>query len=1049
MPEHSEKQTLKQYNQSFAKELARLNAGQREAVEQIEGPVLVIAGPGTGKTHILTARIGRILMETDAQAANILCLTFTDAGVIAMRERLLQFIGPEAHRVHIYTFHSFCNTVIKDNLELFGRYDLEPISDLERVDLVRKLLDNLEGDHLLRQKTSDPYFYEKHLQDLFKRMKAEDWTPEYIRANIEAYLKDLPLREEYIYKVNRKEFKKGDLKQWKIDEEQQKMDRLKSAVDLFPVYTKMMEEAQRYDFEDMILWVLRAFENNQALLLNYQEKYQYFLVDEYQDTNGAQNRILKNLINYWESPNVFIVGDDDQSIYEFQGARLKSLVDFHNDHQPDLRLVVLKDNYRSSQHILDASRVVIDHNEKRIVSSLDGIEKILTAQNDNFAASTIKPSIVAYPNRMHEDIDIILQIERLREESFPLQEIAIIYAKHKQIVNLTTLLEKKGIPYNTKRAVNILDLPLVRNFRTLLQYLQLEYARPFSGEHLLYKILHFNFLRIEQRDLTKLSLHVAAKGFKDRVYWRNLIGDEEALSKLNLKNPTSILQCADLLNGLIGDFPNYSLPAFIERLTNRSGLLAHIMKQDDKLWYLQVLTTISNFIKNETIKNPRLDLKRLLELLSSMDSNRLPIGLQKSVRASDGVNLVTAHSSKGLEFQHVFILDAVKDQWEPTRSRGGRRFPFPDTITLSGEEDAMEARRRLFYVAITRAKETLSISYANKNPENKPLQRSAFVDEILEETDILIEEREVDAEVVLEAQYLALTESQAPVIPEADKAMVAGVLENFTLSISSLNRFLKCPLSFYYEVVLRVPTVQSEAASYGTAMHFALMRIFERMRASEDKTFPEVGSLITHFEEEMKRQRAYFTKKEYQRRLEIGRINLTAFYNQQIDSWPKHVLLEHEVRNVEFNGVPLNGTIDRIDILGESKVHIADYKTGRIDSKRLQKPTEKNPLGGTYWRQLYFYKILFEASQQDKLASSGGISYLELNKKNVYPIKNIAFEAKELQLVKDMITSSWKKIKAHEFYEGCGEKDCSWCNFLKDNMVIDSLVNEEVEKLDD
>ena len=352
-------------------------------------------------------------------------------------------------------------------------------------------------------------------------------------------------------------------------------------------------------------------------------------------------------------------------------------------------------------------------------------------------------------------------------------------------------------------------------------------------------------------------------------------------------------------------------------------------------------------------------------------------------------------------------------------------------------------------MAITRAKEKLSISYANKSPENKALQRSAFVDEILEETDIMIDEREVDAEIVLDAQYLALTESKAPVVPEADKAMITSVLENFTLSISSLNRFLKCPLSFYYEVVLRVPTVQSEAASYGTAIHFALMRIFERMRASEDKTFPDATSLITHFEEEMKRQRSYFTKKEYERRLEIGRTNLTAFYNQQVASWPKNVLLEHEVRNVELDGVPLNGTIDRIDILEDNKVHIADYKTGRIDSRRLQKPTEKNPLGGTYWRQLYFYKILYETSQQNKFARSGAISYLELDKKNLYPIKNMEFEAKELQLVKDMIKDSWKKIQAHEFYEGCGEKDCSWCNFLKDNVVVDSLRDLEVEALDD
>ncbi|MEO1628827.1 MAG: UvrD-helicase domain-containing protein, partial [Bacteroidota bacterium] len=156
------KSVVRKRNEVFTKELARLNSRQREAVEQIEGPVLVIAGPGTGKTHILAARIGQILLQTDALAANILCLTFTDAGVLAMRERLIEFIGPEAHRVHIYTFHSFCNKIIQDNLEYFGRRELEPISDLERVELIRSMLDKLPPGHPLRRKANDPYFYEYH-----------------------------------------------------------------------------------------------------------------------------------------------------------------------------------------------------------------------------------------------------------------------------------------------------------------------------------------------------------------------------------------------------------------------------------------------------------------------------------------------------------------------------------------------------------------------------------------------------------------------------------------------------------------------------------------------------------------------------------------------------------------------------------------------------------------------------------------------------------------------------------------------------------------------
>ena len=189
---------IQHYNEAFLRVLEELNPQQRQAVDQVEGPVLAIAGPGTGKTHILSARIGRILLETDAQAQNILCLTFTDAGVNAMRQRLLEFIGPEAHRVHIYTFHSFCNSIIQDNLELFGSQDMEPLSELERVEIIRQLLDELEVRHPLRRGRNDAYFYEKHLQGLFQLMKSEDWTVEHVHDAIDSYLESLPDREEFI-----------------------------------------------------------------------------------------------------------------------------------------------------------------------------------------------------------------------------------------------------------------------------------------------------------------------------------------------------------------------------------------------------------------------------------------------------------------------------------------------------------------------------------------------------------------------------------------------------------------------------------------------------------------------------------------------------------------------------------------------------------------------------------------------------------------------------------------------------------------------------------
>lgn len=226
----------------------------------------------------------------------------------------------------------------------------EPLSDLERVDIIRQLLDDLDANHALRRRQSDPYFYEAHLHDLFRRMKAENWTAELIDRQIDAYLDSLPFRKEFIYQTNTRQAKKGDPKQAKIDEIREKMERLRAAAHLFPPYTQALLQARRYDYEDMILWVLKAFKENEALLRTYQEQYLYLLVDEYQDTNGAQNEVLQQLISYWDSPNIFIVGDDDQSIFEFQGARLKNLTDFFEQYRHEIKLVTLTDNYRSSQH---------------------------------------------------------------------------------------------------------------------------------------------------------------------------------------------------------------------------------------------------------------------------------------------------------------------------------------------------------------------------------------------------------------------------------------------------------------------------------------------------------------------------------------------------------------------------------------------------------------------------------------------------------------------------------------------------------------------------
>ncbi len=365
----------------FKEEYERLNEKQRLAVDTIEGPVMVIAGPGTGKTQILASRIGKILLETDAQPENILCLTYTDAGVVAMRKRLLQFIGPDAYKVNIYTFHAFCNDVIQENLSLFEKTVLDPVSDLEKIQLYKELIDSFPKGHALKRYRGDVYFEVNNLQSLFSNMKKEGWTAEFINEKIDEYLADLPTRDEFIYKRKYKEFNAGDLKKEKIEEATERMEKLRAAVGEFDRFQQLMRKKNRYDFDDMINWVINAFEENKNLLANYQEKYQYILVDEYQDTSGTQNKLVELLISYWDKPNVFVVGDDDQSIYRFQGANVENMLDFANHYKEDLLTVVLTNNYRSTQPILDVSKTLINRNDERLVRKIDGLSKDLLSTN--------------------------------------------------------------------------------------------------------------------------------------------------------------------------------------------------------------------------------------------------------------------------------------------------------------------------------------------------------------------------------------------------------------------------------------------------------------------------------------------------------------------------------------------------------------------------------------------------------------------------------------------------------------------------------------------
>ncbi len=1049
------------YDQTFEEEVRKLNAAQKKAVDTIDGPVLVVAGPGTGKTHILSARIGKILKDTDTDPHNILCLTYTDAGVLAMRERLLQFIGPESHKVHIYTFHSFCNSVIKDNLSFFGMAEMEPISQLERVDLIREIINELEDGHLLRPLKGDGFVFEKKIRNLMDRMKQESWTEELVIKKGEDYIESLKDNPDFLYKINRGNKKKGDLREPLVVAEKAKVAKLIAAAKLYKVYQQKMRERKRYDFADMILWVVDAFKNNGDLLRNYQEQYLYILVDEFQDTNGSQNHVLKMLIDYWNKPNVFVVGDDDQSIFEFQGARVKNITDFYEKHE-DIELVVLKENYRSSQEILDAAKTLIEENELRLVNQLEKakIDKNLKAANPTVAKSKIKPVFYKYPNPLHEDADIVAQIENLRADGVMLSEIAIIYSKHKQARNIISLLNRKGIPYTAKKRVNILETPLVKNLLNFIFYLSKEFEKPHSGESLLFEIMHYRQMGIKPNEIARLTVFQSKDRYEkikgDRrdeiINWRDLLLHEKRLRGMRFETADQMLRLGKLIDELIIDYANCSLPDLIERLINRTGLIKYLSQHEEKLWLVQVLSTFFDFVRKEAIRNPDLKAKKFLSIINQMKDNNLELGLMKVFYSEDtGVNLITAHSSKGLEFKYVFMINCLADTWEPSRNSGNRGFFFPKTLTYSGTEDAMESARRLFYVAMTRAKEFLQISYSSTDLAGKEKQKARFVDELFLSEKLEENTRKLTDDQIVETQLLLLTHAEKPSLEfPLSKEALKVLLEDYVMSATSLSRFLDCPLSFYFEHVIRIPSMSSEAAAYGSAVHHGLRRLFEKMKADPQHNFPEKEDLVKEFEFEMERQRIYFSKDQYSRRLMLGRQMLPLYYEDRLAAWHKKVELEHNLRNVEVDGVPITGSIDKVEFFEQQKVRVVDYKTSRPQARHV-KPATKDHIGGNYWRQLIFYKLLLENHKANQsIVTEGEIDYVEPDPKSkAFKRKKLKFVPEQVEIVRNQIKDSYQKIQNFEFFEGCGKEDCKWCNFTRTHYETNSMRNELMEELDD
>jgi len=1053
-----------------------LNAAQQHAVSTTEGPVLVVAGPGTGKTEILAARIANILATTDAKPENILCLTYTDAGTIAMRTRLLEFIGPDAYRVDVLTFHSFCSRVITEQSEHFGHADLSAASDLERYHVARAIIDSFHDDHPLLRETGDIYFEASRLLELYGIMKSEAWTPEYLINRTDAHLAKLPTDPEYCYKRNGKtkagdEYKKGDLNEGKLAEARNKAEQFQAAAATFPAYQALMSEKKRYDFADMIAWVDQAFKASPALLGHYQDQYLYVLVDEFQDTSGSQYELLMQLVNYSDCPNVFAVGDDDQSIYRFQGASVENLRAYQERFGSFLTSISLTENHRSSQLILDAAGGLIARNKERLE-----VNKKLKAVNSTVCALEDQPTVQVYPTLALESAGIGSQILKLKESGVELDKIAVIYRNHRQSEDLIRFLSAHDISVTTRKRADILQEPLTVKLLDILRYLAAELRRPHSGESYLFKLLHDSWFGLSPLTLAKLSTHISRKhaklareeeksgmelAVKAKVGGGDLFGVVQSGLEAHWRSELISSDCKEFsgderltlakagraIDEMISAAAEMPLRDLFHLVLSKVGVLPRALGGVDQVWNLQLINTLFDFLRDEGIKGG-LDLGSFLSLIDDMLRQNIALPVEKLSDTGCGVNFVTAHGSKGLEFDHVFVIGCVSKAWDSAPRN--RTYSLPPTVwrSIAGSEE--EEARRLFYVAMTRAKKALIISFSKKDNGDKELEKSRFVAELAESGCPVIEVAADDRELI------AFGEGVLAVAPKRafslyDDGFVESLLKDYALSVSHLSAYLKCPTAFYFTRLLHAPGPASIARSFGLAVHAALEFAFKFMVKAAPKAFPAVEDFMREFHRNMLRHQADFNPTEFNRRMVYAESILPHFYSQHVLSWNTNSLAEVSIRAV-VGGVPITGKLDRVEFLDDKgNIDVADDKTGSYvyakkkmkgpDQEKTtkavtegKKPSHEIANGGDYWRQAVFYRILAEAdAKRDWTVNGTRFEFVEPDKDSgEYPIDVVEASAGDVELVKRQIHDTYKNIQAKEFSNGCGDPDCEWCQFVTD-----------------
>ena len=923
-----------------------LNNEQRLAIEHEAGPLLVVAGAGTGKTTVIVERVKRLLQKQLAKPNEILALTFTERAAQEMQERVDVALPMGFTQTWISTFHSFGEQILRNEAIHIG---LSPSF---------QILSSAESalfltDHLFQLPLSyyrplgNPTKFINGLLQHFSRLKDEDIDP-----------------SQYLQFVQSAQSNPST--------EPLEKERFLELANCYKTYEDIKNKEGILDISDLIIKTLRLFRQRPNILAKYQKQFKYLLIDEFQDTNYAQNELAILLAG--KEQNITVVFDDDQAIYRWRGAAVYNVLDFKK-HFPKTKIITLTQNYRSNQKILDVAYNFIQNNNPDRLEATEKISKRLIAQKTTTTSPTAftprslgagGPISLIFTDRVEDEAEkvsqIINQLTTLTPPNHPsynFKDIAILVRANNHAEPFIKALKRLGLPYQFLGPARLFSQEEIKDLIGFLQVLD-----NFEDNVATYRVLNMPILDIFPRDIAAIVNYSKKNNLslfetlEKAAHYQEAAKNPSPSNLPNIPNPPNssiprssseggpqnltpetykkAAKLVELIHRYLALVPKETTGQILYYFVKDSGLLEYYQDPQNQKQQQEV-ENISKFfdkVKAYETKNPA---SRLPDFVKYLDflilANESPLASEIDWSQENAVNLITVHSAKGLEFPVVFLPNLVEQRF-PTRQRT-EQIPIPDEIikeTLPQGDPHLEEERRLFYVAITRSKDLLYLSGAKFYGDNKrPKKPSEFINEALGEdwSKYLLQEKSASQKPTL-FDWVDNREVLTGLHPASEQGATLIKPKITFISYSQINTFGICPLHYKLRYIVGLPTLQFAAASFGDSVHKALKEFYQKALAHEKLSADDLLKIL----ENNWKSVGYENKAHEKEQKDYAKKALTHFFETQFDpnALPKYLEQPFKIRITPQ--LVLGGVIDRIDELPMGQIEIIDYKTGKIPTQK-------------------------------------------------------------------------------------------------------------------